>query len=103
MPDPRHPVDRRQRDGLGFLPRARTAAERARRERLNRLLGWLTMVFGVVCWVGSLYGLFQFQEVACAFSAFLAVLIALYGLRLVTWRERRKIDRRRTDPVRGKP
>jgi len=98
IPDPRNPVDRRQRDGLGLLPRARTAAERAKRERLNRLLGWLMMVLGVVCWVSSLYCLFQFHEVACAFSAFLAVLIAIRGLQFVTWQDRRKTDRRRPKP-----
>ena len=80
IPDPRNPVDRRQRDGLGLLPRARTPLDRARRGGLNRLLGWLLLILGVMCWVSSLYCLFQFQEVACAFSAFLAVLIAIRGL-----------------------
>ena len=96
IPDPRSPVDRRQRDGLRLLPRATTPEERRRRQQLNRLLGWLMALCGAVILAGSLIGLLHAPEVSVLINALLGALIAAQGRQRISWKDRRKADRRKS-------
>lgn len=52
-PGERRREERRKRDGMGWLPLARSPEERANREQLNKMLGLLLLVLGAAIVGGS--------------------------------------------------
>jgi len=95
--EPRSARDRRQRDGLGLLPRSSDRWERQRRQRLNARVGWFMLVLGLTIWAAGLLGLVQTGEIAFAFGVAFGLTIAARGFQLGTWKDRRVGERRRTD------
>ena len=94
IPDPRSQTDRRQRDGLGLLPRARTPEEREARHRANLLVGWWLIVMGLVTILSGLRNLIRTQDVTARVLLILGAIVLVQGVRLVRRKERRKVDRR---------
>ena len=86
-------TERRRRDGLGLLPPARTPEQRYRRERANRIGGFVLVLIGSFVVGGSL-ALLQGQfGPEFGFSLTLGLLILSQGLWLLGRRERRKHSR----------
>ena len=90
--------DRRRQDGLGLLPPARTPEQRHRRERANRVGGFVLVLIGSFVVGGSLALLRGQLGPEFGFSLTLGILVLSQGLWLLGRRERRKQgmqDRRR--------
>jgi hypothetical protein len=94
QPDPRDPIDRRQRDGLGLLPRARTTQERQHRARANRAGAFTLIVFGSLVFLASLVLVFLHPASLAWLGVLSGSLILLQGVSLAGRRERRQADRR---------
>ncbi len=91
-------TERRRRDGLGLLPPARTPEQRYRRERANRVGGFVLVLIGSFVVGGSLALLRGQLGPEFGFSLTLGILVLLQGMWLLGRRERRKQgvqDRRR--------
>jgi len=95
--DPRSALDRRQRDGLGLLPRSSDRWERQRRQQLNAQVGWFLLALGLTIWASGLLSLVQTRSIAFAFGVAFGLAIAARGFQLATWNDRRVGERRRTD------
>ena len=90
--------DRRRQDGLGLLPPARTPEQRYRRERANKVGGFVLVLIGSFVVGGSLALLRGQLGPEFGFSLTLGILVLSQGLWLLGRRERRKQgmqDRRR--------
>lgn len=91
-------TERRRQDGLGLLPPARTPEQRYRRERANRVGGFVLVLIGSFV-VGSSLALLRGQlGPEFGLSLTLGILVLSQGLWLLGRRERRKQgmqDRRR--------
>ncbi len=86
-------TERRRRDGLGLLPPASTPEQRYRRERANKVGGFVLVLIGSFVVGGSL-ALLQGQfGPEFGFSLTLGLLILSQGLWLLGRRERRKHSR----------
>ena len=94
IPDPRSQTDRRQRDGLGILPRAKTPEERGARRRANLMVGWWLIVLGLVAILSGLLNLIRTQDVTARVLLILGAIVLVQGVMLVRRKERRKVDRR---------
>ena len=91
-------TERRRRDGLGLLPPARTPEQRRRRERANKVGGFVLVLIGSFVVGGSLALLRGQLGPEFGFSLTLGGLVLSQGLWLLGRRERRKQgmqDRRR--------
>ena len=95
MPDPRNPVDRRQRDGLGLLPRATSSREREQRARANRLVALVLTLFGALVVVGSLATLMVRPEQLGVLALSMGLFILGQGVLLARRPERRRSNRRK--------
>ena len=90
--------ERRRQDGLGLLPPARTPEQRYRRERANRIGGFVLVLIGSFVVGGSLALLRGQLGPEFGFSLTLGLLVLSQGLWLLGRRERRRQgmqDRRR--------
>ncbi len=85
--------ERRRRDGLGLLPPARTPEQRYRRERANRVGGFVLVLIGSFMVGGSLALLRGQLGPEFGFSLALGMLVLSQGLWLLGRRERRKHSR----------
>ena len=94
IPDPRSQTDRRQRDGLGILPRARTPEERETRRRANLMIGGWLIVLGLVATSFSLRHLVRVPDFNAWTLLLLGAVVLSQGVVLVRRKERRKADRR---------
>ena len=94
IPDPRSQTDRRQRDGLGLLPRARTPEERKARHRANLLIGWWLIALGLVTTLSGLRNLIRTPNPTARVLLILGIIVLVQGVMLVRRKERRKVDRR---------
>lgn len=95
IPAPRTPIDRRQRDGLGLLPRATSSKEREERARANRLVALVLTLFGAFVVVGSLTSLVVHQVALGVLALLLGLFILAQGVLLIRRSERRQSNRRR--------
>ena len=90
--------ERRRKDGLGLLPPARTPEQRYRRERANKVGGFVLVLIGSFVVGSSLALLGKQLGPEFGFSLTLGILVLSQGLWLLGRRERRKQgmqDRRR--------
>ena len=94
IPDPRSPTDRRQQDGLGLLPRAKTPEEREARHRANLLIGWWLIALGLVTTLSGLRNLIRTPNPTARVLLILGIIVLVQGVMLVRRKERRKVDRR---------
>ena len=94
IPDPRSQTDRRQRDGLGILPRATTPEERETRRRANLMIGGWLIVLGLVATLFSLRHLIRVPNFSAWMLLLLGAVVLAQGVALVRRKERRKADRR---------
>ena len=95
IPDPRTPIDRRQRDGLGLLPRATSSKEHEERARANWLVALFLTLFGAFVVVGSLTSLVVHQVALGVLALLLGLFILAQGVLLIRRPERRQFNRRR--------
>ena len=95
MPNPRTPIDRRQRDGLGLLPRATSSEDRDKRARANRLVALVLTLFGAFVVVGSLTSLVVHPVALGVLALLLGLFILAQGVLLARRPERRQANRRR--------
>ena len=86
--------DRRRQDGLGLLPPARTPEQRHRRERANRVGGFVLVLIGSFVVGGSLALLGKQLGPEFGFSLTLGLVVLSQGLWLIGRRDRRRHDRR---------
>ena len=86
-------TERRRRDGLGLLPPACTPEQRYRRERANKVGGFVLVLIGSFVVGGSLAPLQGQFGPEFGFSLTLGLLILSQGLWLLGRRERRKHSR----------
>lgn len=93
-PGGRRNKERRKKDGLGLLPRATTPSQRLIRERINRLIGFLLIIGGVLI-VGRLIPAIERGKGSYVFVVVLAPLVIAQGVNLIGRRERRRTDRRK--------
>ena len=94
-PNPRTPIDRRQRDGLGLLPRATNSRERKERARANRLVALVLTLFGAFVVVGSLTSLVVHPVALGVLALLLGLFILSQGVLLARRPERRQSNRRK--------
>ena len=87
-------TERRRQDGLGLLPPARTPEQRYRRERANRVGGFVLVLIGSFVVGSSLALLGRQLGPEFGFSLTLGVLVLSQGLWLIGRRDRRRHDRR---------
>ena len=95
QPSDRRQGDRRQRDGLGILPRARTPDEAEYRARLNKLGGFFLSCFGALVAGGGgslLASGFTLNGIS---GLALGATLFAQGLYVIGKRERRRRGRRR--------
>lgn len=103
IPDPRSQTDRRQRDGLGLLPKAVSHEERLQRQHLNRLTGTFLTLFGTTVIFLTISHSSQSPVLIWSATMTLGTLIALKGVQMITWLDRRKAARRGTGHFRPQP
>ena len=94
IPDPRSQTDRRQCDGLGLLPRAKTLEEREARHRANLLIGWWLIALGLVMTLSGLRNLIRTRDFTAGVLVLLGIFVLAQGVQLVRRKERRKANRR---------
>jgi hypothetical protein len=94
-PGDRRQGDRRQRDGLGILPRARTADEAEYRARLNKLGGFFLSGFGALVAGGGGSLLASGSTLNGISGLALGATLLARGLYVIGQRERRRRGRRR--------
>ena len=87
-------TERRRQDGLGLLPPARTPEQRYRRERANKVGGFVLVLIGSFVVGSSLALLGRQLGPEFGFSLTLGVLVLSQGLWLIGRRDRRRHDRR---------
>ena len=94
-PDFRSPIDRRQRDGLGLLPRATSSKDRDKRARANRLVALVLTLFGAFVVVGGLTSLVVHPVALGVLTLVLGLFILGQGVLLARRPERRQSNRRK--------